>query len=173
MVCVIVAAMFGASAYTSSSVKRAGNMNVVNDDTGLLALDDGTSGNLITQNQTGALNIDFTKGGATGVNTEAHFEFGNPSDPTNQTAFNITNLDAEPHDITVSYTGAQIGDSDANVQFQIYDDTGTPVATVSEESTSATLKSVSSGTTYYVVLVVDTYGVDSSTDFSGTLEFSV
>jgi hypothetical protein len=169
---ILVASVIGASAFTSGSVERTSNVNVVNDDTGLLALEDGTSGGLVYQNSTGALEIDFTKGGASGANVEAHYELGNPSDPTNQTAFNITNNDAESHDITVEYTGAGSGDADENIQFQVYDSSGTPLGTVSEETTSQTFSGVSSGTTLYVVMVVDTNGVTNSTDLSGTMNVS-
>lgn len=172
MALVITASALGASAYTSGSVERSSNVNVVNDDTGLIGLADGTSGPLVFQNSSGALEIDFTKGSASGVNPEAHYELGNPSDPTNQSAFNITNLGSESHDFTLSYTGADAGDGDANIQFQVYDGTGTKVETVSEESTSATITGVGSGTAHYVVIVVDTYGVSSSADLSGTLKVS-
>ncbi|WP_254534839.1 hypothetical protein [Halomarina litorea] len=172
MVLIIVAATLGASAYTSGTVERSSNVNVVNDDTGLLALADGTSGPLVFQNASGALEIDFTKGGAGGVNAESHYELGNPSDAINQSAFKISNLDAESHDITVSYTGAGAGDADANIEFQIYDSSNTQVATISEESTSDTITGAAAGATYYVVIVVDTNGVTSSTDLSGTLTVS-
>lgn len=172
MALVVVAAALGASAYTSGTVERSSNVNVVNDDQGLLALSDGTSGDLVFQNDSGALEIDFTKGGAGGVNVESHYELGNPSDPTNQTAFNISNLDAESHDITVEYTGAGATGGDENIQFQIYNSTGSQVALVSEETTSDTLTAVGSGETHYVVIVVDTHGVDNSTDLSGTLKVS-
>lgn len=169
---VLVASIVGASAFTSGSVERSANVNVVNDDTGLLALEDGTSGDLVYQNSSGALQIDFTQGGAGGANVESHYELGNPSDPTNQTAFNVTNNDAESHDITVSYTGADAGDADENIQYQVYDSTGTLQGTVSEETTSQTFNGVSSGSTLYVVVVVDTYGVSNATDLSGTLTVS-
>lgn len=172
-VVIAVTATLGVSAYTTGSLDRSSNVNVVSDDAGLIGLADGTSGSLVQQNTTGALTIDFTRGGASGANTAAHFELGNPSDATNQSAFNITNNDAETHDLTVEYTGAGgTGDTDANIQFQVYDSTGTQVATISEESTSTTLTSVSSGTTYYVVIVVDTHGLDTTADLSGTLKVS-
>lgn len=173
MIVIAATATLGVSAYTTGEVTRDSNVNVVTDDKGLIALSDGTSGGLVAQNSTGALNIDFTAGGASGVNTAAHFELGNPSDPTNQSAFNISNLDAESHDLTVSYTGAGgTSDADANMEFQIYDSAGTQVGTVSEESTSATISGASSGATYYVVIVVDTKGLDSTADLSGTLKVS-
>lgn len=173
MVVIAITATVGTAAFTTGSVSRSSNVNVVTDDKGLIALSDGTSGGLVTQNSTGSLNIDFTAGGAGGANSDAHFELGNPSDPTNQSAFNISNLDAETHDLTVTYSGAGgTSDTDANIAFTVYDSTGTQVATVSEESTSATITGASSGATYYVVIVVDTYGLDSTSDLSGTLEIS-
>lgn len=169
---VIASAAIGATAYTSGTVERQSNVNVVSDDQGLIALEDGTSGNLVQQNSNGELTIDFTRNSAAGVNTASHYELGNPSDASNQSAFNITNLDAESHDLTVSYTGADQGDADANIQFQIYDGSNTQVATVSEETTSATISGVGSGTTHYVVMVVDTHGVSDTSDLSGTLTVS-
>lgn len=173
VIMIALTATLGASAYTTGNVDRSSNVNVVSDDGGLIGLSDGTSGNLVQQNSTGALTIDFTRGGASGVNANAHFELGNPSDAINQSAFNITNNDAEPHDLTVEYTGAGgTIDADENIQFRVYDSTGTQVAIVSEESTSATLSGVGSGSTYYVVIVVDTHGLDTNTDLSGTLKVS-
>jgi hypothetical protein len=172
VIVIALTATLGVSAYTTGSLDRSSNVNVVSDDIGLIGLEDGTSGSLVQQNSSGALTVDFTNAGGSGVNTEAHFELGNPSDATNQSAFNITNNDGEAHDLTVKYTGADTGDGDANIQFQIHDSTGTQVATVSEDSTSATISSVSSGSTYYVVIVVDTHGVTTGEDLSGTLSVS-
>ena len=170
---VIASAAIGATAYTTGSVDRQSNVNVVSDDQGLIALEDGTSGNLVQQNASGALTIDFTRNGASGVNTASHYELGDPNNGNVSTAFNITNLDGVSHDLTVSYTGATDGgDGDANIQFQIYDGSNTKVATVSEETTSATISGVGSGTTHYVVMVVDTHGVSDTSDLSGTLTVS-
>ncbi|MFB6171295.1 MAG: hypothetical protein ABEJ23_02095 [Haloarculaceae archaeon] len=174
-VAVIVMALtvtIGASAFTTGSVSRSSNVNVVTDDVGLIGLSDGTSGGLVYQNSTGALEIDFTKGGANGANTAATFELGNQTDPTNQSAFNITNNDAESHDLTVEYTGVNDGNTDANIQFKIYDNTGSSAATVTDESTSDTITGAASGSTYYVVIVVDTHGLDDTADLSGTLTIS-
>ena len=169
---IAVSATLGASAYTTGSVSRSSNISVVNDDVGLIALADGTSGPLVYQNTSGALEIDFTAGGASGVNADSHYELGNPADAVNQSAFSITNNDAEAHDLTISYTGADAGDADANIEFTVYDSAGALTATVSEESTSATITGAPSGATYYVVIVVDTYGVTSGTSLSGTLKVS-
>lgn len=172
VVLALVALSFAASAYTTGSVDRQSTVNVVNDDAGLIALQDGTSGDLVKINSSGALEIDFTSGGAGGVNTEAKYELGNPSDPTNQTAFNISNQDAESHDISLSYSGSDSEDADANIQFQVYDSTGASVVTASEESGTVSIPGAASGSTYHVVLVVDTYGLTSNSDLSGTLTVS-
>ena len=172
---IAISATLGASAYTTGNVSRSASIDVVSDDVGLIALSDGTSGDLVTQASNGKLAIDFTRGGGGGVNTDASYELGNPSDPVNHTAFNISNLDAETHDLTVEYTGVDagaVGDGTANIQYQVYDASGTQVATVSEESTSATISGVSSGSTLYVVMVIDTTGLTTTTSLSGTLTVS-
>jgi hypothetical protein len=171
---VVLSTAVAATAFTSGSVERQANVNVVSDDAGLIGLSDGTSGDLVYQNSTGALDIDFTAGTANGANTEGHFELGNPSDAPNQSAFNVTNNDAEAHDMTFDYTldGSEGQDTDANIEFQIYDSTGTQVGTISEESGTFT-QNVASGDTLYVVVVVDTHGLDDTADLSGTLDVSV
>ena len=170
---VVLSVAVAATAFTSGSVDRQANVNVVSDDTGLIGLTDGTSGGLVFQNASGALEIDFTKNGAGGANTEAHFELGNPNNPTNQTAFNVTNNAATAKDMTFDFSGSDSQDADANIEFQIYDSSGTQVATLSEESGSVTVTGVASGETLYVVMVIDTHGLDSTADLSGTLTISV
>lgn len=172
---IAISATVGASAFTTGSVARTASIDVVSDDAGLIALADGTSGGLVAQSSDGKLTIDFTNGGAGGVNPDASYQLGNSADPTNQTAFNISNLDAEEHDLTVAYenvaTGAT-GDGTENIQFLLYDATGSQVGTVSEESTSTTITSLPSGETLYVVMDVDTSGLTNSTSLSGTLNVS-
>lgn len=173
LVAIAITASLGASAFTTGTVTRSSDVNVVTDDVGLIGLSDGTSGDLVTMNSTGALDINFTTSGADGVNTAAHFELGDPASPTTQTAFNVTNNDDTSHDLTIEYTGAGgTADADENIQFQVYNGTGSKVATVSEETTSQTITGAASGATYYVVVVVDTHGLDSTADLSGTLKIS-
>ncbi|PSQ16743.1 hypothetical protein BRD00_09975 [Halobacteriales archaeon QS_8_69_26] len=170
---IALVAALGATAYTTGSVDRSSNVDVVTDNNGLIGLEDGTSGSLVQQNSTGALTVDFTRGGGTGVNTAADFELGNTNDPTNQTAFNITNNGGATFDLSVDYTlDADDSDTDANIKFQIYNSSGNNVATVDEESGSKTISSVSSGTTYYVVIVVNTHGLSDSDNLSGTFNVS-
>lgn len=173
MVVALVSTTFGVSAFTSANMSRTSNVDVVTDDRGLIALEDGTSGDLIALNATGALTIDLTNGSAEGANVHAHFEFGNPNDPHNQSAFNITNQDAEPHSITLEYTDvASNTDSDVDLKFEVYEPGATsPTVTLTDESGSVTVSDVSAGTTLHVVMIIDTED-DSGEDLSGTLEIS-
>lgn len=175
VVVIAVAATFGASAFTTGTVSRSASIDVVSDDAGLIGLADGTSGGLVTQTADGVLSIDFTRGGAGGVNPEATYTLGNPNDASNQSAFSISNLDSESHDLTVEYTGVDsgaVGDGTANIQFQIYDSSGVGVDTISEESNSVTLTGIGSGETLYVVMQIDTSGLSNSTSLSGTMNVS-
>ncbi|MFC7166102.1 hypothetical protein [Halospeciosus flavus] len=172
MVVVVASATIGASAYTSATLSRTASVDVVNDDAGLIGLADGSSGDLV-YNNSGQLAIDFARGSATGANANATFEIGNTADPVNGSAFTITNQDITSHSFTVSYTGAGgTAVTATNIEFQIYDGTGASVGTVSEENTSTTLSGIGSGTTLYVVIVVDTTGLSSADDLSGSLEIS-
>lgn len=169
---ILVSATLGATAYTTGSVSRTANANVVTDDAGLIALESGTVGGIVQQNSSGALAIDFTAGNAQGVNTEAHFELGNPTDANNSYAFNVTNLDAEAHTFSFSYSGVtNDSDADQNIQYQLYDSSGTSLGTVSEES-DVTGQTITAGETVYVVMVIDTHGLNSTADLSGTLQIS-
>lgn len=162
------------TAFTTGSVDRQANIQVVNDSQGLIGLEDGTSGDQIRLNESGALLIDMsTDEGAAGLNAEAKFEFGNPDNPTNQTAFTITNNDAETHDVSLGYaTDSDDGNSADNIQFRIYDSAGL-VGTVSEETGEVTAAGTGPGETLYVVMVVDTRGVDGGTSYNGTVTVTV
>lgn len=171
IVLVVASAVLGASAFTSGSVERNSNVNVVSDDKGLIGLSDGTSGPLVYQNSTGALEIDFTNGTAQGANVDGHFELGNKND-ANQSAFNVTNNDDESHSMTLNYTpNSDDSDGTANLEFLVYDGSGTKVATATEESSASF--TAAAGETFNVVIVVDTHGLTTSDDLSGTLKVSV
>ena len=173
MVVIAVSAAVGMSAFTTGEVTRSSNVDVVNDDVGLLGLVDGNSGDLVQKNGTGALTIDFTRGGkASGVNTAATFELGDPAAPGTTQAFNITNNDASSRDLTISYDIADDTNTAANIQFRVYDKAGTEVANVTDETTSDTITGAASGATYAVVIVVDTHGLDTTANLSGTLKVS-
>ena len=177
IVVLVASATLGAMAYTTGSVSRSVSADVVTDDTGLISLQAGQNG-LVYQKDSGALTVDFTnKATAGGVNVDAKFEIGDTSNANTSYAFNMTNLDAESHDFTFDYSGtanatADAGaDADANIQFKVYDASGTEVDMASEEAATG-LVPIGAGETRYVVVVVDTHGLDSTADLSGTLKIS-
>ena len=168
----------GASAFTAATVERSANVDVVADSEGLLALTDGDSGNLVSQDgSTEQLGIDLESGTAAGANPNATFELGNPAAPTTSNAFTIENQDAEQHQINVEYTGADTNSED-NLVFEIYDSTGTSVGTVTEEGTTASFTAPATDT-FYTVVTVDTGGgsaatdLTSASDLSGTVSFTI
>jgi hypothetical protein len=174
----IAATAAGASAFTAATVDRQANTDVVADQNGLVGLTDGNSGNLVFQDaSTDQLVIDFGNGTATGANTDARFELGNPASPSTSQAFQLRNNDAEAHAVTVSYAlDADDGNTDDNYEFRIYDSTDTQVGTVTEEGATVVLNA-DAGESYNVVVVVDTGHstgtLTSTSDLSGTLSLTV
>ena len=167
----------GTSAFTTADIDRQANVNVVADDTGLLGLTDGNSGNLVFQNADDQLEIDFTNGNASGANTDALFSLGDGSNPSGSQAFIITNNDAETHTINATYNANTAAADTDNLKFDIYDESNTLVGTVSAAGDTASL-TTSPGESYNVVVTVDTgHGgstvLKSGDDLSGTLEFRI
>lgn len=174
----VAATAAGASAFTAATVDRQANTDVVADENGLVGLTDGNSGNLVFQDaSTDQLVIDFENGTATGANTDARFELGNPDSASTSQAFQVRNNDDEAHAVNVSYAlNADDGNADANYEFQIYDSSDSLVGTVTEEGATVVLNAAA-GQSYNVVVVVDTghttTTLTSTSDLSGTLSFNV
>jgi hypothetical protein len=173
----VAAASIGTSAFTTASIDRASNIDVVADDQGLLALVDGTSGPLVYLNNE-QLAIDVEQGTAAGVNTDAQFVLGDTADSVAEHAFAVVNNDAESHLIIAEYAaGSDDANDDENVVFAVFDASGNSVATLSEESGAQSFDA-GAGETFYVVVTIDTGHetttvLTSSTDLSGTLSFTV
>jgi len=174
LVVALVSTTFGVSAFTTANMSRTSNINVVADNNGLIALEDGTDGSLISQNRTGALSIDLSNGSAEGANVHAHFEFGDVDDPGNHSAFNITNQDTTAHSFTFNYTASN-ADDDSDIEFRIFKESSlsSPAATVTDQTEpgGVTIDNVGSGATLHVVMVIDTED-DMEEDLSGSLEIS-
>lgn len=168
--------VIAASSFTTATLSRDTQIDVVSDANGFIALTDGDSGGVVyVDSTTGELKIDFAAGSATGVNVNSTYELGTPSwSPGNERAFNITNQDTVSHSIRLNYTVSDgtsgVGDGSSSVEFQVYNSTGTNVATEDEETGDVSF-TATSGETFAVVVVVDTTmaGVDKSDDLSGTL----
>ncbi len=167
----------GTSAFTTAQVDRQANVDVVADDTGLLGLTDGNSGDLVFQNNQSQLGIDFAAGTANGANTDALFKLGNPAAPTSSQAFMITNNDVESHTINANYN-ASTTDATAvdNLKFEIYNNNGNLVDTISASGATASFDAPADEQ-FYVVITVDTGHssalLEPDADLSGTLEFSI
>lgn len=178
-VLILGAAALGTAAFTTASVDRTTSLDVVDDTQGLIALDASPDASgLVTDGSDGQLSIDFTQGGAGGANVNAQFTIGDNSTFDHTTtadyAFTITNQDTASHSFSIDYTGVTEASSGTdNLKFVVYDDADTLQTIVTEESGSQSL-SIGSGSTVYVVMVVDTtsYSDNDGNDLSGTLEIS-
>ena len=185
-VVLVGAVVLGSSGFSSGSLSREATVEVVADDTGFVGLHDGhPGGGFVSQGADGVLTIDFTAGGGTGANPNATFVLGSTSDPVNDHAFRIVNRDARSHDVTATYTLSGSGgeaSGPASLTFQFFHDeggddsvAGDQTATINENtgSNQDTLTGVASGEVVYVVVTVDTDGLSSTNDLSGTLNVSV
>lgn len=166
---VMTVSVVGAASYTSATVNRDATIAVEEDETAVIGLESGgVSGISDTGDQ---LTIDLGQGN--GLNTAASFTYGDSADPQNTYAFSVTNNDGTGHEFSFDYaiTGTDPDSSNANVQFEVFDDNGASVGTASEAG-ALTGVSIAPGTAYTVVVTVDTENVDSSESLSGTLTIS-
>lgn len=157
------------SAFTTVTLDRDASIDVVADDTGIIALQAHPSSDVVNGSDTGALQIDFDQGDqGVGVNVNSTYLVGSQSTPTSEYAFNVTNRNTGQLDLTIDYTldGTATG---SNVVFHVYDASGTSVGTV--EPGSPTNQTLNQGETLYVVIEV-TGGADTADDLSGTLTIS-
>lgn len=180
---------FGATAFTSAEVNREANINVVSDGSGPISFGTGGVG-MTSINNGGELVIDASSlSSASGINPDASYQFGDPSaddvSSSNLTSsdyvFTLTNNDDTSHTINLSYTADNASVTANNVVFEIYrmGDSGTTtgvLATVKADGSTVSF-SAAAGTTYHVVLTLDTgidgAYIDDAGTLSGTLNVSV
>ncbi|MFB6130156.1 MAG: hypothetical protein ABEJ28_04980 [Salinigranum sp.] len=175
--------VLAASAFSTATVKRSANLNVVTDGSGLIELTPGAT-KAVQYDASGELSIDISKTGGSGVNPNAEYTFGDgsqitaaskPSDlASTDYAFALKlndDLNGSASGLKLDYAAAT--NSEPNVKFVVYEVGGSKVTTASEES-SGTISNPGTKT-YGVVLVVDTGAGSASTplgkgtDLSGTL----
>lgn len=114
------------AAYTSLTVERDAQIDVVAYDNGIVKLSPGTVSFVTLAND--QLAIDTTNGGAGGVNVNSNLLMGDPANPTSAFAFSVLNNDNEQRTMNLSYVTNQcIGTN--NVVFQVYDSTGSQDST--------------------------------------------
>lgn len=178
--------ILSSAGFSAGTMDRDATIEVATDEDGFVGLLDGnpTSG-FVTKQSDGTLGIDFTAGGAGGANEDAMFVLGDPNDPVADHAFRIVNRDSRAHDVTIGYDLASNGGEASgpdSLTFEFFHDVGgdqsvdgDPSYSISENtgSNQATATNVGSGEVVYVVVTVDTTGLSSSEDLSGTLNVSV
>lgn len=179
VIAVAGAVVIPTGAFTSVEAERGVTVSVASDQQALLALVDGHPGGLVEETGQGQLTIDFAQAGGAGANEDAVFKLGDPNAPQTDHAFRIANQGTQSRDLEIQYTlasGASDADSDENLEFTFhYDSTGDgnvdASASVSEESgsTAASIPDVGVGQAVYVVVSVDTKGLNQANDLSGDL----
>jgi hypothetical protein len=114
------AAVMGTGAFAGIRANRNVSANVASDDKALLALRDATNGEIVRQNSSDQIIIDFTANGrASGINPDSRHQigtFGNfsPVDALktdskgayNDPAFNIVNQTSQTQQVAMSFDGA-------------------------------------------------------------------
>lgn len=169
-VVVFVGMAFGASAFTTATIDRTSTITVASDSNGIVGLNDGSS-DMVTQSNE-ELTIDTTGNNYDGLNVNSTFVIGDTNDANNTFAFNVTNNDGASHSMEFGYAMASDPDTNSDqVTFDVYDSTGASQGSFTE-STNGTF-TLASTETYYVVMTIDTTGLSSTADLSGTVTISV
>ena len=184
---VLVPSGLTAAAYNSFSVSREAKINVVQDGAGILNLQAGNSPAVQIPNSSNKLTIDLSQlGGSTnGINQDATLGIGDGSNVSGgDHAFSFTNQASSSRDISFEYDTNLANSADTstseNVTFEFYSGDGSQVTDGSgnavratEEDSAPTTISVGSGSTYYTVLSIDTTGLGTDANLSGTLTISI
>lgn len=166
----LVGALVASTAFTNATVERDTNIDVVDDTSAPISLNDGNSGNAVYLASNGEVKVDFTNpSGSSGVNPNATYELGDVTDANNVSAFNVTNSDSQSHDLKFSYAfdGSDPAGSVENVNFTLYDNSGNKLGSATDGS--SVTQTFSSSQTVYVVVTVNSTTLTNSSDLSGTL----
>lgn len=115
--------------------------------------------------------IDTTVGSSGGLPVGAEVTYGAPASPTEQPAFTVNAAKDSSQELQFRYVGVTDENDAHNVQFRIFDATGSKIAHFSEETQSKSLR-LSPNETLYVVVVINTEGLEKGTDLSGSFEVS-
>ena len=185
LVVVVSAAVVSTSAFTTVTLSRETSVSVTADDDALVTLVDGHPGDgFVEQTSTSTLEIDLTRGGASGANTNATVELGSTSDPIDDHAFRVEHRGDAPANLSFQYgldgSGAGEASGPQSLVFTFAHDAGddgtvdTSVS-LSENtgSTNATIAGVQPGDPVYATVVVNTTGLSQASDLSGTLGVTV
>lgn len=186
LVVVVSAAVVSTSAFTTVTVSREATVSVTADDDALVTLVDGHPGDgFVEQTSTSTLEIDLTRGGASGANANATVELGSTTDPIGDHAFRIEHRGDAPANLSFQYglDGSAGAGEDSGPQSLVFtfshdagdDGTVDTSVSVSENTgaTTATIAGVQPGDPVYATVVVNTTGLSQASDLSGTLGVTV
>lgn len=126
----------------------------------------------VAQAGTGLLVLD-AGGEASGVPANGRYLYGDPDAPVSRPAIILTNTAERTHALTIDYDADIPESSRTHVEFLLYDQNGTQAGVVTESSPPVRIEGVSSHASLYVVVIVDTHGLTSADDLSGTVTISV
>lgn len=193
------AAAVGSGAFTAMQAGRDADIDVVNDASGLIALDVGPDiGSDVVREENGELTIDFTAGGsAGGINIDSRYQVGTfvtgeyPSiaEPLEEDsamgsnyAFSIINQDTVSHTLGVKWIADDIDayeGCELFLHFAPTDDSDYENRDFGQgnhgNGKDGFTRDVASGEGYYVSILVDTRGATADPediDLSGTLRVS-
>jgi hypothetical protein len=168
-----IGASLAAQAYTTATVSREMDISVVADDStdALIQFTPGPAeGSRINSND--QLIID---GAATGsdsndknVTPDGSFTFGDPSNPSSKYSFSVTNQLNKDRSLTFK-TNTAVSTGDVTLEFFASDGTSKGTLSLSNGSGSVSFD-LTSGSTTYVVVTIDTTGATSDDTISGTFK---
>jgi hypothetical protein len=185
----------GTGAFTTSSAGRSVTVDVVNDESATIGLFAGDDPD-IWINDDGELTLDLTGDDGEGVNINSVYTWGDHDTPADDYAFKITNNDESTYnDVTLTYEveddswidNSTSWDNESFIRFTVYGfgystDIKTPnnqLSTPNPNSRSVmgphNWLQFAPGDEWYVVVDVDTTGVDATTedDLTGELTIEV
>jgi hypothetical protein len=165
---------------------READIDVVNDSNGLLALVDTTESEIVRQTESGEVTIDFTAGGAGGVNVNSEYQVGaindnifsedplDVGDPQDDPAFRIVNNDTVDHEVGVEYAVENDAGSSA-IYFQLENGDG-DFAEIwwrdSNDNGLSTTITVTPGESIGVSMFIWTIDGETGDDLTGALTVS-
>jgi hypothetical protein len=192
------AAAMGTGAFTSATLAdRSVSVGVAEDDMGTIALNPGDNPD-ITIAESGELELDLTGDEGEGVNIDSTYTWGSHNNPTDTYAFSLTNQDENTFNSVVFrytltddswITNSTTYDNQSFLNFTAYNidgaystDMQAPNYALSTQNPTARnmldphpAEQFNPGDTWYVVVDVDTTGVDASVDdeLGGSLSIEV
>lgn len=107
-----------------------------------------------------------------GLNPDARFTFGDPSDPVERHAFALHANSSTRDDLLVQYVDGS-GRAVEHVKLKFYSSTGTEVGRLDFDDKETTLSLDSTPTTFYVVTTIDTTGITPGQPLPGRLTFTI